>query len=60
VNKQNTMQKYVDAPKVSFGIDAKNPLRPYYIMTQTDERKEYMRFSADEARHFTIKGWGIK
>lgn len=60
MNKQATVQKYADKPKVSFGRDTRDPFRPLYILTETDERKEYMRFTPDEALHFVRKGWGIK
>lgn len=60
MSKQNTSQRYSDKPKVSFGKDTRDPFRPYYILMQTDDQKEYMRFSGDEVRHFVRKGWGFK
>ena len=60
MNKQASVQKYGDKPKVSFGKDNRDPFRPYYILMQTGERKEYMRFTEDEARHLAKVGWKLR
>ena len=57
MNKQDRPQLYAENARLSFGRDSKQ--KPYFILIETDEGREIIRFSEDDARHHVKVGWGL-